>query len=363
MTTIDRYLVGRFAATLAKTLLTLICLYVLIDLLTHRRPDILKHDVPWHIVCTYYLVTVPQVVCRIAPLSVLISALFVLGDAAQNNETTAALAGGVSLRRFVRAPVLAATVFAVGIFVMEESVGVAGTRAASNIEGNYFARDRDTKREGVSWANLEGGWTCHILKFNRLALTGEHVLIHSIRDDAVEQIEARRIYWDETVQPEGRWILEDGRWVVFDPKLNMKQAQVRITQLAAPIVEPPEDLFAVDEPPETKAAWVLARDLRKAAARGMITGPLWVDYHAKFSQPALSFVMIWLAVPFALRLRRGGLAISFGMSIVIALAYLIVFGMSMGLGQLERLSPVTAAWLANGLFFVVGVVLFLRTPT
>lgn len=363
MKTIDRYFLARLASTLAKTLLTLVCLYVLIDLLTHRRPDILKHDVPWLIVVLYYLAFSPQIMYHIAPMAMLVSALLVLGDSTQNNEMTAALAGGISLRRLVRTPVLAALLFATAVFVIEETIGVAGTRAAARIEANYFSRSPDAKRASVSWAHLEGDWTCHIMKFNRLALTGEDVLIHSIRQDAVEQIEARRIYWDETAGPAGQWILEDGRWVVFDPKLNMKQAQLRITQLPAPIVETPDDLFAIDQPPDTKGVWKLAKDIRRADARGIPTKPLWVDYHAKFAQPALTFVMIWLAIPFAMRLRRGGLAISFGISIAIAIAYLIVFGISVGLGHAERLSPPLAAWLANALFFAVGVTLFMKIPT
>lgn len=363
MTTIDRYFFGRLLSTLAKVVITLMCVYILIDFLTHRRPDILKHDVPWPMVALYYLAFAPQVLYRVAPMAMLVSALLVVGDAAQNNETTAALAGGISLRRLVRALLLGALLFAAAVFVMEETVGAAGTRAATSVEANYFARRPDTERAGVSWANLEGAWTCHILKFNRLALTGEHVLIHSIRDDAVEQIEAGRIYWDEAAGSAGQWTLEDGRWVVFDPKLNEKRAQLRITQLPAPIIETPDDLFAIDEPPDTKGAWALSRDIQRAAARGMDTGPLWVDYHAKFSQPALNFIMIWLAIPFAIRLRRGGLAISFGMSIVVAIAYLIVFGVSMGLGHVGRLPPFLAAWLANLLFFTAGVLLFIRTPT
>ncbi len=73
--------------------------------------------------------------------------------------------------------------------------------------------------------------------------------------------------------------------------------------------------------------------------------------------------MVWLAIPFAIRLRRGGIAIGFGVSIGIALAYMLLFFAGIGLGHLGKLPPVAAAWLANAVFLAFGMWLFHRTPT
>ena len=88
-----------------------------------------------------------------------------------------------------------------------------------------------------------------------------------------------------------------------------------------------------------------------------------VEYHLKFAQPALCLVMILLAVPFALRLRRGGIGIGFGVAVAIGLAYLSVFYAGIGLGYLDKLPPALAAWLANAVFFALGIVLFKRSAT
>ncbi len=362
MTTLDRYLLKRMVSALAKALVALVLLFVLIDLLTHRRDNIVKHDIPWYIVFEYYAAFTPQILCKfqIAALATLVSGLLVLGHTAQDNEVTAALAGGISLWRFLRMPILVGLGLAVSVFAMSETAGTFAARQAMRIEETYFAKSPLAARRGVSWANLSGGWTCHIDKFNRLALTGEDVVIYAFREDAHEQIEAGRIFWSPDQE---EWLLEDGRWVVFEPDADLVRTHGRITQRPAPFSETPEELFALDRPPETKTAHRLAAEITKAERRGMPVGRLWVDYHAKFSQPALSFVMLWLAIPFAMRVRRGGLAISFGLSIAIALAYLALSGFGMLLGYAERLYPPVAAWLANGLFFAIGVTLFRRTPT
>jgi lipopolysaccharide export system permease protein len=297
---------------------------------------------------------------QVAALSMLVSALLVLGDAAQNNEVTAALTGGISLRRLVRMPALIAAGLAVVMFLVQDTVGAAASRQIERLESRYFSRNVQNRRPPITWPHLANQWTCHVMKFNRAALTGERVLMHSFREDAVEQIMARRIYWDEEA---GQWLIEDGGWLVIDPRKEWQGPVNRITQQAAPIAETPEELFALDEPAEGKSLMTLLRDIRRAVSRGIPVRAQWAEWHAKFSQPALCFIIIWLAIPFAMRLRRGGLAIGFGVSVAVALAYLILFRVSMGLGHAERLSPPIAAWLANVFFLIVGIVLFRKTPT
>ncbi len=362
MTILDRYFGARVLSTFLKTVVSLVLLFVLVDLLTHRRSDIDRYDVPWGVVITYYAARVPDILYRyqVAALSVLVSGLLVLGNAAQNNEITAALTGGISLWRLVRMPIVVAAGIAVALFAAQDTFGARANVQVKKLEERYFPSSAQYKRNGVSFPRLAGGWTCHMMKFNRTALTGEGILMHSFRDDAVEQILARRMYWDETAH---KWFIEDGGWLVLDPKKDWQGPVNRITRQEAPIQESPEDLFALEEPADTKNAATLLSDIRRAEARGMPVAASWTDFYAKFAQPALCFVIIGLAIPFAMRIRRGGLAIGFGVSISMALAYLVVFRIAMSLGHAGRLSPPLAAWLANLMFLALGLFLIRKTPT
>ncbi|HRI88360.1 MAG TPA: LptF/LptG family permease, partial [Candidatus Hydrogenedentes bacterium] len=185
------------------------------------------------------------------------------------------------------------------------------------------------------------------------------VLMYSRTADTVQQIEAHRIYWDES---RGQWIMEDGRWYTADPRWETVRGKM-IRQDAAPFAESPDALFALENPSETKTTQQLKQDIANAEERNIPALRLEVDYYAKYAQPILSFVIVWLAIPFAMRLRRGGMAIGFAASVIIAIAYLLLFSISMSLGYAGRLSPQVAAWAANAAFFAVGLVLFWRTPT
>ena len=362
MTILDRYFTRRLLITLARAIISMVLMFILVDLLTSRRNDIARYDIPWSIVFEYYLAFIPQLLCKfqLASLAMLISVLLVFGEAAQNNEITAALAGGISLRRIIRVPVVIALILTGLLFALEDTLGAVASREVERLDARYFSKNAQRERPSVSWANLADDWTCHVMKFNRTAGTGENVFLHRMRPDSVEQIQARRIYWEPAQKT---WILEDGLWFTFDPHQDWQGIVTRITQRAAPIKETPDELFALDEPSDGKTIRQLADDIHRAEARGVPVFGAQTDYYAKFAQPVLCFVMIWLAIPFAMRLRRGGIAIGFGVSIAIALAYVIVFRVSMGLGHFEKLSPVVAAWFANVLFLAVGFVLFRKTPT
>jgi lipopolysaccharide export system permease protein len=359
MTIVDRYFAKRMITLLIQSLIGFVFLYVFIDLLTHRDLDIIRYDVPWTVVLTYYISFSPQIVFQVAPFALLVSVLLVIGNAAQHNEITAMLAGGVSLRRLIRTPVCIALAFSASLLAVQETIGASALRRSAEIEDVYFSTNPNLDRPGISWANLSGGWTCHINKFNRIALTGEDVIMHLHTEESVEQIEARRVYWDEDALA---WFLEDGVWLEFDADVAvMKPTAIR--QQVAPIKETPDDLFAMEQSASTKTAFELASDIASARDRAVPTSAMQVAYHVKFAQPALSFVMVFLAIPFAVRLQRGGLAVSFGTSIVIAMIYIVVFAVSVSLGQAERLAPMAAAWTPNALFLAVGLVLFWRTPT
>lgn len=362
MTLLDRYFGGKLVVALIRAMVALVLLFVLVDLLTHRREAIIKHEVPWSVVAYYYAAFTPQILYQfqVGALAMLVATLLVFGDAAQNNEVTAALAGGISLPRLVRAPIAVALLLTAAMFGLQETVGAAASQEALRLEERYFSHSKMNKRAAISWPKLKGDWTCYVLKFNRAALTGEHVFIHAIRDTEIEEIQARRIFWDET---ERAWFIEDGFWLSFDRTADWQKESRRITQCRAPFSETPEELFALEQPPQTKSAAALARDIRRARARGIPVDSQLVDFHAKFSQPLLSFVIVWLAIPFAIKIRRGGVAIGFGVSTAIALAYLVLFRLGMGLGYMGDLAPLPAAWLASAAFLVVGQVLFWRTAS
>ena len=309
MTLLDRYLGIRILRTLGQSLFAVALLFVLIDLITHRRTDIIENNVPAAVVVEYYAAFLPGMLSdfQIGAVAVLVSYLMVLGRAAQDREVTAMLASGIGLYRFIRVPALIGLVFAVGMFGFTETVGVSAAQRVLALEETYFDDGPTFDVAPVSWANLSGGWTCHIFSFDRNTMSGEGVLMLNLGDVRVQQIEASRIRWDES---RNQWTLPDGLWSVYFPQERMEVETREIVLEPAPIQERPAALFLDDLHPGAKTLDELREGIETAQHRRVPTHRAEVDYHSRFALPALSFVMMWLAIPFALSFGRGGIAVS-----------------------------------------------------
>lgn len=85
-----------------------------------------------------------------------------------------------------------------------------------------------------------------------------------------------------------------------------------------------------------------------------------VEVHKKFSLAAACVVFVLLGAPIALRFPRGGVGLVIGASLVVfALYYVCLIG-GESLADDLKLPPAVAMWAANGVFTIVGGILFLR---
>jgi len=69
-----------------------------------------------------------------------------------------------------------------------------------------------------------------------------------------------------------------------------------------------------------------------------------------------------IAMPLATRLRRGGVAIGFGLSFLLFVAYIGLVRMGQVLGHNGQIPPLLAAWLGNLVFGAGGILLIIKVP-
>jgi lipopolysaccharide export system permease protein len=65
-------------------------------------------------------------------------------------------------------------------------------------------------------------------------------------------------------------------------------------------------------------------------------------------------------VALASQKKRAGLAMEFGLSLLIAFIYFIFMKISTSFGYAGILHPFISAWLANIVFFIIGVIVILN---
>ena len=307
---------------------------------------------------------------QLAPLSLLIAGLLVFGTFVQRSEYTATLAGGIGLKRIIVAPTIVAVIATITMFFINEIISPPATSRATFIEAHYFGEirsDNENQRSGVFWPQLQGGWKCDIRTFNRQALTGETVFIYLIGDERHEQIEARRIFWDEN---QNEWILEQGTRTIIDlsqepgrDTKRMTSKTTRITQEKAPFNESPEYLFTSEIDTQTQSIAQLAGLIKKHKSQSTTARRMKLDLNKKIVDPILCILFTILAIPFSIRLGRGGISIGLSVAIFMGLGYLVLASITQSMGYSGQISPIFAAWFPFAVYFSACSFLILRTPT
>ena len=104
MRVLDKYIVKHVARGYLFILLTFIGLYFIIDLFSNLS-DILKTKPSLDILVQYYLHSLPLIILRVSPPSLLISTLYTFGELNRNNEIISFRASGLSILK-IASPVI-----------------------------------------------------------------------------------------------------------------------------------------------------------------------------------------------------------------------------------------------------------------
>lgn len=362
MKTIDKYYLSSWLRTFLRVLIALTFLYIVVDFFATRQESVSKYDVPLIVIVQYYLFSLPKIYFQyhFLPASMMLTTFLVWGRSAQEGEISALLSGGIRFLRITLSVLAAGVLIAISSFFIEDTAGVWCAEQFQNLEKIYFSYHISDTKSGVSWTNLSDGWTCHILRFNREAMTGRDVVIHRIREDRIDEIRAKYIWWDESQK---KWFIEEGRHFILFPKKEMEQEVVRITQIPAPFKETPETLFALDLPQELKTWRQFREELQRARQFGIPTYKYEVDWYTRIARPTSALIMLLLALPLSVLWKKGGFILSFGVTAITALCYMLCFVLFTGLGYLEVLPPFISAWSANILFFFISLIIWKKCPT
>ena len=101
--------------------------------------------------------------------------------------------------------------------------------------------------------------------------------------------------------------------------------------------------------------WQLKRYAQKVRDEGYDNTEYLVDMNVKLAFPLINVVMIFIGIPIALGLKRGGTPLAVFLGISICFIYLVTLGFARAFGISGVLPPSLSAWLANFIFFLTGI--------
>jgi lipopolysaccharide export system permease protein len=290
------------------------------------------------------------------PIAALVAAVFTIHSMTVNREMVAAKAGGISFHR-VAAPILLMGVLLTGVALALTEVVPLSNRIAAGI-----LRDEDPRR---SWRadfvyKSDNGTTWQVGRVMAQEGRMDKVLIER---PPVEGLGGFYVMADGALYDSiSGWTFARGYVRHFLPDSTQRAYQFERLRLAG-ITEKPHELLEAPRKPEEMTYQEVDRLARIIQQTGGNAAGLLVKREQKFSIPVATLVVILFGVPLATSSGRGGTAYGIGVSLGTTILYLLLFKVSGALGQAGTMSPLTAAWLPNVLFFGAALVLLRRVRT
>lgn len=297
----------------------------------------------------YAGLTLPQTAYDMFPVATLIGASFALGGLAAHRELMILRVSGADVWRLARALAWAGFALAVLVVVLGEFIAPPAKRIAE-------ARRAENLYSAIGPAGPGGVWLksgqnfVHVLRVDSPTRLAD-LLIYTLGDN--DNVAAVRHAANASFA-DGRWMLHDVRGTRF---ANGKTEPIEKRQSAWPGFVLPVTLRVLVVSPDNLSWRGLAHYLAYLRANDLATARYETAFWHKIAVPVSVFLMVLLALPFALgRMRTTGAGQRLAIGVVIALIYYLVDRTVLQAGAAFHSPPLLAAWLPTAI--LTGVVVY-----
>ena len=347
---LDRYLARGFIKIFIIGLLGTAVLYLIVDFFD-KIDNLLQAGASLWTSIRYFLYKIPLMISRVFAFAALFSTLFTLGMLSRTQELTAMRSSGLSLRRISLPLLLLSFLICLFTFFWNEALVPTFTSKAQYIYKTEVKKKQPKNLVGTKdiWIRGEGAFIS-VDHFDTRKVVLEGVSIYLLNRDFTPRgmIEVPWARWNGA-----NWEAKGGTEWLFLPNGQMKRRQLNAF---LPLAETPEDFKLLAREPEEFSFFDLRKQIADLKGKGFDTMQDEVDLQVKMALPLVAPLMVLLAIPFAIKHGPGGgMALSFGLTMLIGFGYWFVLAFSVSLGHSGALPPLVAAWLPNLILAFVGL--------
>ena len=350
--TLHRYILSEFLRILGLSLSSLILIYMVV-IFFQKMNIFIKNKAPLYLIFEYILYNIPEVTFRwTLPYAVLFATLFTLGTLSRNSEITAMKAGGVSLYRITFPLFILAFIVSFFSFLGNEYLV-----PLANQRNRYLMSVRVKKEQPTSFFKNYKIWyhgdhrifNIQLLDPQKKMIKGFTLYEFDNSFRCVKRIDAPEVKWAD-----GKWLFYDGATRDFDESGTIQMHPFK--EIEFPLQETWESFQNIERQSRELSYMELRTYIQKIQSTGYDATRYLVELYSKHSYPLLNLIMVLIGVPFALKTgRSGGVALSIGISVLVAFAYGVIFYVFLSFGRLGILPPLLSAWSPTCIFGLGGV--------
>jgi lipopolysaccharide export system permease protein len=361
MKLIDRMVLWAYIRSYVICLVSLLSLYVIIDLFTNLDDFFQDGRGVWaglNAIGRYYLYRSAQIFDRLCEAIILLAGAFTVGWMQRSNELLPLLSGGVPTRRILRPIFMGAILFL--------ALGVANQELVIPRIADMLTRQRDDLNAEKDVAaqcaydptgvHLEG----HIARRSSQTIRPFHCTIPDAQGSGLLHLSATEAQY---IPPgEGPW---SGGWLLrgTSPAVVPEWDHHKLARMVSPgqwfVYTKDVDFESMTR----HGSWYMLNSTRQlyrllTQEAGRRLEPLAVVFHMRLTRPILGLLLLVMGLAIILRDPHRHIFVSAGWCLVLCAIY---FGVTIGckfLGDHEILSPIWAAWLPVIAFVPTAIVMF-----
>ncbi|MDH5719638.1 MAG: LptF/LptG family permease [Spirochaetia bacterium] len=356
MSILDRYIFTEFMKNFLGALVLLIGVG-LISKVMETLGIIMKYDGALIHVWRFYYKNIPNMITIVTPPALLFSISFSMASFTKNMEMAVIMAAGRSLKRIMLPLVLFSLLLSFFLLWFNEMVTAPSNFGAYNelniIKGNpSIHRLYDQTNFAVKAKNRY----YHIGKF--IAERGEARGVHIVEFSSAGHIQ--RIIDGEKVNIHpNEWHFTDGSVIFFNKKGELINREFfKNKKLSFP--EAADYFQTAAKKFEETNVFDLMRYISEKKERAESFIEYEVEFYWHLGYPFICFFVVFLGGMIGSYLKRGAMAQSMGIAIVLSAVYYLVMFFGKSLGNNGTLHPFIAGWLANIVFLAVTAGFFIK---
>jgi len=366
MRILDRYILKNILALFFTCLFTFLFLYIIIDVFSHLD-DILRQKVHVQILLQYYLSYMPIIFVQVAPFSSLLAVLYTFGRLNRNNEVIVMRASGLSIFQITKTVLIFGIIISTMVFwVNDRLVPISASltqRIKEQMESGSkrpIAKDQEVITNLYMYGMKNRLYSVNKFTVSTNTMEGITILEHDEKQNIIKKIVANKEVFKDNLWTFFQCITYD-----YDENGQTTTEPRFAEEELVNIPESPHDFLTQRQ----HAEYMTSRQiedymlkLSRSGATGVIR-KLKVDFYQRFASPLTTFVMILLAIPFALMMKKRATGLSsLGLSIVMGFLYYVVNAVSIALGYAGVLMPAVAVSLSHIVVLCFSLYLINKLP-
>jgi lipopolysaccharide export system permease protein len=303
----------------------------------------------------YYLNYIPYMIYLILPAALLLASVFSVGIMSRHLEIVAMKSSGVSIYRILFPLVFIGALISWGMFHFGDSILADSNHKRFKIKEPRAPESKSgNPSEKYKFVYIGPQKTTYFFQhYSGSNKKGRDVTILMEQMDTLYQrYDCKKMYW------ENHWVLLNGIHRIFE-KGNVVAEHFDRRDLLE-LRDTPEDLVNNRIFPDEMRLKELERRISILKRSGEPTRRFETQWHFKISGCAVNFIMIIIGISLTANTFGIGLTIRVGIAILALIGYIVLVRFGLAFGENGELSPVTAAWLGNGVFGLFGLILFWR---